>query len=165
MQETAFHLYSTSEAVAYLQKIWGPRGVKITKDKFYHAILRSGKEYRKQEVGKAKRYRFSQDELMELRFHCANTTKPHYEHVQVKSLDDLEVLENKYGKLVNEEGITRILEERFSKKYAIASIRQRLRRGDIDFAGYGELGKYKTYWYPAEQFYSVRFYPKLVKNS
>jgi hypothetical protein len=165
MQETTFHLYSTSEAVAFLQKIWGPRGVKITKDKFYHAVLRSGKEYKKQEVGKAKRYRFREEELRELRFHCANANKPRYEHVKITTLDELSAVEAKYGELINEEGIVSLLMQRFGKEYAIASIRQRLRRGDIDFAAYGEIGKYKTYWYPLAQFEDVRFYPKLVKSS
>jgi len=169
MQDTTYDYYyrqySTPEAVAFLQKIWKPLGVKITKDKFYHAILRSEKEYFKQEVGKTKRYRFSEAELRELRFHCANAVKPSYPKVQIKSLDDLAALESEYGKLINEEGIAALLEARFQKRYAIPSIRQRLRRGDIDFVAYSELGKYKSYWYPAAQFENVRFYPKLVKSS
>lgn len=170
MQETheAINIYyTTREALSYLNDIWKPRGVTITKDRFYHAIIRSGKQYRKMPVGKVERYMFTLDELNELRFYGGAIEKPHYEHVQITSLEQLKPLEKKYGKLVTEEGLAKILEEKYHKKYAITSIRQRLRRGDIDFVAYGQIGKYKTYWYPAIQLEEgkVRFYPKLVKNN
>lgn len=166
-QETIKIFYGTKDAVAFLQSIWGPRGVKITKDKFYHAVLRSGKRYRMIPIGKkAERYMFTEEDLRELRFYGGIVQKPHYEHVQIFSMEDLKPLEAKYGSLVTEEGLVTALEARFHKRYAITSIRQRLRRGDIDYVAYGQEGKYKTYWYPIRQLdEGVRFYPKLVKNN
>lgn len=158
--------YGTKEALAILNEIWNPLGVKITKDRFYHAILRSGKQYKKIPVGKVERYMFTIEDLRELRFYGGIVQKPHYDHVQIKSVEDLKPLEKKYGRLVTEEGLAAILEERYQKRYAITSIRQRLRRGDIDYVAYGQAGKYKTYWYPVCQLdEGVRFYPKLVKNN
>lgn len=158
--------YKSRAAIHYLQRKWEPEGITITPDTFYHTVSRSKKQYKRYRAGKSWRYLFTDDDLNEMVFYGPSHSayKPQYEAVEITCDADLAALKEKYGELVNEEGLIRLLEHKYHVTYSVRTLRQRLYRKGLAYAGYSKVGKRRLYWLPVEQLKRARFFPHLVKK-
>jgi hypothetical protein len=158
--------YKSRDAIHYLQRKWEPLGISISADTFYHAVSRSKRQYKRVRAGKSWRYIFTEADLNEMVFYGPSHSafKPHYDPVEVTCESDLARLSAQYGELVNEEGLIKLLQSKYDVTYSVKTLRQRLYRKGLAYAGYSRVGKHCQHWFPIEQLKRARFFPHLVKK-
>jgi hypothetical protein len=150
-------MLSSKDAIAFINRKLIRNGVTISPDTFYHRVY-SG-NIRALKINK--RYFFNPKDLDTFSFNPKERFQapPQEQAVRVHSLKELQALSEKYGPLVDMQGMVDALEKKPQRPYTLGAIKQRLRRGTIWYVAYtGD--KRRHYWFPLSQVEYMYLQPK-----
>lgn len=156
---------TTREALEYLQALHPERA--ISQDTFYHWVMRGKLPCRRLKMGNVTRFVFLPEWLQQMSVtrqgRLASPSSPYEAPIPVHSDQELDALRQKYGPLVDEEGLLQELYRRTGHWYTPGALKQRRLRGTLRVVGYSG-GRKKQRWYPLHQLDSLRFYPEQAER-
>lgn len=155
------------EGYGYLLEKWPD----LKFDTLYHRIVRGkGVPHEKRDVPRGSKYLVRRQALDELEFYRQKEEgaprqktirHPEIVPVPVHTAADLHQLTEKFGPLVDDDGLLNYLEEKYGYRYSRGSIKQRRRRGTIVCVGYSRSHQH---WYAIRYLDELNFRPELASK-